>query len=77
MRIRARDARANAQMLAPFFVFGPLVGGAVAQGAGYPVVFVAAGVCAVVGLALALFLPEPRTLTRDEPVLVGQPGTLP
>lgn len=64
-------------LLAPFFVFGPLVGGGVAQGAGYPVVFAAAGISAVLGLVLALFLPEPRRLRRDEPVVVGQPGTLP
>lgn len=64
-------------LLAPFFVFGPLLGGAVAQGAGYPVIFVAAGACALVGLVLALFLPEPRTLRRGEEILVGQPGTLP
>lgn len=64
-------------LLAPFFVFGPLVGGAVAEHAGYPIVFVTAGLLAVIGFLLALFLPEPRKLRRDEARLVGQPGTTP
>lgn len=64
-------------LLAPFFVLGPLVGGAVAQGVGYPAVFVAALVCALAGLVAALFIPEPRRIVRESPEVIGQPGTLP
>lgn len=64
-------------LLAPFFVFGPLLGGAVAETTGYPVIFVVAGILAAVGFILSLFLPEPRKLRRGEARLVGQPGTTP
>lgn len=64
-------------LLAPFFVFGPLLGGAVAEQWGYAVVFVAAGLLGAVGFLFALFLPEPRRLRREEVQLLGQPGTIP
>jgi len=62
-------------LLAPFFIFGPLIGGAVAGGFGYTPVFLGAAVMAIVGLLVALRVKEPRKLTIQD--AVGQPGALP
>ncbi len=62
-------------LLAPFFVAGPLLAGAVAAMSGYLPVFVGAGVLAAVGIVLAFGVQEPRT--RVEVAPVGQPGVLP
>ncbi len=62
-------------LLAPFFIVGPLVAGIVAGAASYTVVFIAAGVLAVVGIVLAVRIVEPRRMVVVE--AVGQPGALP
>lgn len=62
-------------VLAPFFILGPLVAGAAADTVTYRSVFVAAGLLAIVGILLALRVPEPRK--RIEEILVGQPGVQP
>lgn len=62
-------------LLAPFFIFGPLIAGALAGPLGYPPVFLAAGILAVVGMLLALRVQEPRKQTISH--AVGQPGALP
>jgi len=65
-------------VLAPFFILGPLIAGALADGIGYPVVFISAGVLAVVGLVLAVRMPEPRRhVGVDMLETIGQPGVQP
>jgi MFS family permease len=63
-------------LLAPFFIVGPLVAGWIAPTVGYVGVFVIAAILAVIGLVLALTLPEPRRLPATAEV-VGQPGVAP
>lgn len=62
-------------LLAPFFIIGPLVAGFVADQLSHAVVFVAAGVLALLGIGLALRITEPRRSGIVE--AVGQPGALP
>lgn len=62
-------------LLAPFFILGPLLGGAVAGAFGYPPIFIAAAALALIGLVLALRVREPRKSIISE--AVGQPGALP
>ena len=62
-------------LLAPFFIVGPLMAGALADVVGYPVVFGVAGMLALAGLTLALRVREPRMAITVE--VVGQPGVLP
>lgn len=62
-------------LLAPFFILGPLVAGVLAEPVGYPVLFISAGILAVVGIILALRVHEPRTIALSQ--AVGQPGALP
>ncbi|MCU1417402.1 MAG: hypothetical protein JWP32_1576 [Schumannella sp.] len=66
-------------LLAPFFIAGPLLAGWVAPTIGYTGVFGVAGVCAAVGLVLALLLTEPRRLVPAGATIetVGQPGMTP
>lgn len=65
-------------LLAPFFIIGPLAAGWAAPVIGYDGVFVAAAVCAAIGLVLALTLAEPRRLVTTAPVeTLGQPGVAP
>ena len=61
-------------LLAPFFIFGPLLAGGLVGVIGYAPVFVIAGVLAVIGIGLALRIREPRKALPAE--VVGQPGTL-
>jgi MFS family permease len=64
--------------LAPFFIAGPLLAGGLAAGIGYEVVFVIAGVLAILGIILALMMPEPRSQAPDHIIeTVGQPGVQP
>lgn len=62
-------------LLAPFFILGPLVAGVLAEPVGYPVLFISAGVLAVIGIILALRVHEPRAVAISQ--AVGQPGALP
>lgn len=66
-------------LLAPFFIAGPLLAGWLAPMIGYTGIFVIAGICAGVGVVLALLLTEPRRLVpAGGPVeTVGQPGVTP
>ena len=65
-------------VLAPFFILGPLIAGAVADGVGYRVVFGAAIVLAVIGVVFALRMAEPRRAPGVlEVASVGQPGVQP
>jgi MFS family permease len=61
-------------LLAPFFIFGPLVAGALVGAINYTTVFMIAGVLAFIGIVLALRIREPRKTLPTE--IVGQPGTL-
>lgn len=63
-------------LLAPFFITGPLIAGAVAAPFGYPVIFASAAVLAVAGVLLALRFREPRSAVPHESA-IGQPGALP
>lgn len=64
--------------LAPFFIAGPLLAGGLAAAIGYEVVFVIAGVLAILGIILALMMPEPRSQAPDHIIeTVGQPGVQP
>lgn len=62
-------------LLAPFFIVGPLLAGALVGPLGYPQIFLFAALVALVGLVLALRVQEPRKLTIQG--AVGQPGALP
>lgn len=62
--------------LAPFFILGPLLAGLLAAGVGYTAVFVTAGALALVGIALAWRVREPRRHVVAVPA-VGQPGVQP
>ncbi|MEO6941997.1 MAG: MFS transporter [Terrimesophilobacter sp.] len=62
-------------VLAPFFIVGPLIAGALVGTTGYPPIFFAAAGIAMVGLLLALRVHEPRKHTT--PDAVGQPGATP
>jgi len=70
-------------LLAPFFIFGPLIAGAVVPVVGYNAIFLAAVVLAVVSVGLALRIREPRkseavtTGEIDIVSAVGQPGAQP
>ncbi len=62
-------------LLAPFFICGPLIAGVLANGVSFTLVFIIAGILAIVGVILAFRIREPR---KSLPVdIVGQPGTLP
>lgn len=61
-------------LLAPFFIFGPLIAGALVGAINYTAVFTIAGVLAVIGIVLALRIREPRNSLLT--AIVGQPGTL-
>jgi len=61
-------------LLAPFFIFGPLIAGALVGAIDYTTVFFIAAVLAVMGIVLALRIREPRKTWPTE--IVGQPGTL-
>lgn len=63
-------------LLAPFFIAGPLIAGALAVPFGYSFVFVSAAVLAAVGILLALRVREPRSASAQESA-IGQPGALP
>jgi len=62
-------------LLAPFFVFGPLIAGWLVGVIDYGWVFAIAGALAVVGLLLACWVHEPRRIVPAH--AVGQPGALP
>lgn len=65
-------------VLAPFFILGPLLAGALADTISYRVVFIAAAVFAIIGIVLALRVREPRKaidIETAEPV--GLPGVTP
>ena len=63
-------------VLAPFFIAGPLIAGALAGVITYRVVFIAAAALAIVGILLALRVREPRKhIDPAEPV--GLPGVTP
>jgi MFS family permease len=67
-------------LLAPFFIFGPLIAGVLANDVSFPLVFAIAGVLAVVGVVLALRIQEPRKSIPADLIdvdITGQPGTLP
>ena len=62
-------------LLAPFFICGPLIAGALIGLTGYKAIFAAAVVLALTGLMLALRMSEPRKIINSS--AVGQPGALP
>lgn len=62
-------------LLAPFFIFGPLIAGALIDVVGYDAIFAVALAFAVAGMVLALRMPEPRKIVK--PDAVGQPGAIP
>ncbi|MCU1439870.1 MAG: hypothetical protein JWP85_867 [Rhodoglobus sp.] len=62
-------------VLAPFFILGPLIAGALADVVSYRALFVVAGVLAIVGIVLAVRIREPRKDVLVE--TVGQPGLQP
>ncbi len=67
-------------VLAPFFILGPLIAGAVADTVNYQVVFIASAVLALVGIVLALRVREPRKQVESvlgDGELIGQPGVTP
>ena len=69
-------------LLAPFFIAGPLVAGALEPTVGFASIFVSAAVLALVGLVLAWLITEPRkqSLSPEEseaPIIAGRPGTQP
>ncbi len=61
-------------LLAPFFICGPLIAGVIATSVGFSLIFILAGALAIVGVALAFRIQDPR---KSLPVdIIGQPGTL-
>ena len=70
-------------LLAPFFIAGPLVAGALIPLVGYSAIFWAALALALVSMMLALRIKEPRmydavtTGEIDIPQVIGQPGAQP
>jgi len=70
-------------LLAPFFIFGPLIAGVLVPVVGYNAIFLAALVLAVSSVVLALRIREPRkseAVTTGEIeiiTVVGQPGAQP
>jgi MFS family permease len=69
-------------LLAPFFIVGPLVAGALEPAVGFTSIFLSAAGLALVGLVLAWRMEEPRkqSLPLEEweaPIVVGQPGAQP
>lgn len=70
-------------LLAPFFIAGPLVAGALIPLVGYSAIFWAALALALVSMVLALRIKEPRlydvvtTGEIDIPQVIGQPGAQP
>lgn len=65
----------TATLLAPFFILGPLLAGAISPASGIQPIFVAGGVLAVLGTAVAFTIPEPRRHVEAPPS--GQPGLMP
>ena len=68
--------------LAPFFIAGPLVAGALEPAVGFTSIFLTAAALALVGLVLAWRTEEPRkqSLPPEEwetPIVLGQPGVQP
>ena len=74
---------ATSTLLAPFFIVGPVVAGALIPFVGYQAVFVAALLLALASVVLAWRIHEPRTseaVTTGEipiPHVLGQPGAAP
>jgi len=74
---------ATSTLLAPFFIFGPLVAGVLIPRVGYAAVFWAALALALVSVVLATRIREPRAseavTTGEIPTIhvVGQPGVTP
>ena len=69
-------------LLAPFFIVGPLVAGALEPAVGFTSIFLSAAGLALVGLVLAWRMEEPRkqSLPLEEweaPIVVGEPGAQP
>lgn len=74
---------ATSTLLAPFFIFGPLIAGVLVPLVGYDAIFVVAGVLALASVLLAFRITEPRkseaVTTREIEIVrvVGQPGAQP
>jgi len=69
-------------LLAPFFIAGPLLAGALEPAVGFTSIFVTASALALVGLVLAWRVQEPRKQSippeeLETPIVVGQPGVQP
>ena len=69
-------------LLAPFFIFGPLLAGVFVSTVGYTTIFITALFLSIASIFLALSVKEPRTHVgtggeRDVPTVAGQPGAQP
>lgn len=70
-------------LLAPFFIFGPLLAGVLVPVVGYDAIFASAGVLALLSVVMAFRITEPRKSEAIETgeieivTVIGQPGTQP